>query len=164
MSINKLNPKIIFENLLAKIKQNNSHPRNTLTKQNVPVVKENIYLVWGMFIVFLLCVFSVTSHKIEDDDFFWHLSTGKFITENGYVPSTDVFGYATQNAEWIPFEWGSDVVFYTLYKVVNYNGIFIFGSIIFCLIFLIYFRLLSKLRGKTCNKYSTFFFLLIAFF
>ncbi len=128
------------------------------------ILQENKYFVWGMIAAFLICVFSVTTYKIEDDDFFWHLSTGRFIVENGYVPNTDVFGYATQNAEWIPFEWGWDVISYSLYKIGGYNALFIFRSIIFCLIFFIYFRLLNKLKVNSVISVILFFTLLIAFF
>ncbi len=137
------------------------------TGKNVPaklVLQENKYFAWGMIAAFLICVFSVTTYKIEDDDFFWHLSTGRFIIENGYVPGTDVFGYATQNAEWIPFEWCWDVISYILYKIGGYSALFFFRSIIYCLIFFIYFRLLNKLKVNSVISVILFFTLLIAFF
>lgn len=137
-------------------------PKSAKTKSALPA--ENAYLTWGMFLVFLLCVFSVSTHKLEDDDVFWHLSTGKFITENGFIPDKDVFGLATQDAEWIPFEWGSDLIFYNLYKVTGLNGIFIFTSILYCIFFLILFRLLKKFRVNPVITTIHFFFLLIAFF
>ncbi len=112
----------------------------------------------------MILVFSVTSHKIEDDDFFWHLSTGKFISENGYVPDNDVFGYASPNTKWIPFEWGSDLLFYKLYQTTGYSGIYIFRSIIFCLIFLIFFRLYEKFKVNTTITLLFSFLLLIGLF
>ena len=95
-------------------------------KNSPAAITENKYVLWGMFIVFTICVFSISTHKLEDDDFFWHLSTGKFISENGFIPDKDVFGFATQNAEWIPFEWVFDIIFYNLHKIAGLNGIFIF--------------------------------------
>jgi hypothetical protein len=129
-----------------------------------PAIKENSYLNWSLLAIFLICVFSVTSYKIEDDDFFWHLSTGKFITENGYVPDKDVFGFAAQNTEWIPFEWGADLVFYNLYKISGYNGVYVFRSIIFCIIFLIYFILLKRLNVNSVITIILFLGLLIGLF
>ena len=125
---------------------------------------DNKYFTLVLLAAFLVCVISVTTYKIEDDDFFWHLSTGKFITENGYVPDKDVFGYAAQNTQWIPFEWGSDAVFYNIYKASGYNGIFIFRSLIFCLIFLVYFRLLSLLKVSPVLNIMLLFVLLMALF
>lgn len=132
-------------------------------KQSV-IFKENAYLTWGMFIVFLICVFSVTTHKLEDDDVFWHLSTGKFITENGFIPDKDVFGLATQNAEWIPFEWGSDLLFYNVHKIIGLNGIFIFTSVLLGIFFLLLFRLLQKLKVNPVITTILFFFFADSFF
>ena len=117
-----------------------------------------------MFIVFTICVFSISTHKLEDDDFFWHLSTGKFISENGFIPDKDVFGFATQNAEWIPFEWGFDIIFYNLHKIAGLNGIFIFTSALFCFFFMIYIRLLQKLKVNSVITVLLLFILLIAIF
>lgn len=149
---------------MKKTVLNNPKTSNKPAKQTVASPKENAYLTWGMFIVFLICVFSVATHRLEDDDFFWHLSTGKFITENGFIPDKDVFGMATQGAEWIPFEWGSDLIFYNLHKIIGLNGIFIFTSVLFCILFLIYFRLLQKFKVNPAITIILFFFLLIAFF
>src|SRR5439155_1386128 len=82
---------------------------------------------------FLICVFIFSSHTLEDDDFFWHLSTGRFIIENKYVPGNDIFSFPSGNAEWIPFEWGWDVLSYELYSIGGYNSVSIFSSLIFCL-------------------------------
>ena len=44
-------------------------------------------------IVFLLFIILITTFKISgDDDLFWHLQVGKYITTNNVIPSTDVFG------------------------------------------------------------------------
>ncbi len=145
------------------VKQQKKQDRQKLQADAAPR-KENKYLLWGMFIVFLFLVFSVTTHKIEDDDFFWHLSTGKYIIENGSIPDKDVFGYATQNAEWIPFEWGSDVILYNVYKLAGYNGVFIFRSLIFCLMFLILFRLLGRFQVSPVLSIIMLFLLLIGMF
>jgi hypothetical protein len=120
-------------------------PKDRKQKTAVLTTAEDKYFVYGMLGVFLLLVFFASSFKVSgDDDFFWHLSTGRFIVENKYVPDKDVFGYLTQNDEWIPFEWGWDVFSYALYKTGGYNTILIFRSLIFCLIFFIFFRLFRK--------------------
>jgi len=125
---------------------------------------ENKYLLWGSYFVFMILIFSVTSHKIEDDDFFWHLSTGKFISENGYVPDRDVFGYTSPDTKWIPFEWGSDLLFYKLYHLSGYTGVYVFRSLIFCFIFIILFRLFDKFKVNTSISLLFSFLLLIGLF
>src|SRR3990170_5810548 len=130
-----------MEIILAKERKQKPAVRN---------IEENKYYVFGILGIFLILVFLASSYKVSgDDDFFWHLATGRFIAENKYVPDKDVFGFLTQNDEWIPFEWGWDVISYGLYNLAGYNAILIFRSIIFCLIFLIYYLLLRKFNIHT---------------
>jgi len=124
-------------------------------KEN-PVFNYVLLALFGVFIVLF------TTFKISgDDDVFWHLATGKYITETGHVPSTDVFGYVTQGQEWMPFEWGWDVVTYNIYKMAGYEGISIFRTIIFLLMFYIYFLILKKF--KVSFTVSALFLLILAF-
>ncbi len=89
---------------------------------------ENKYFIWAAFISLIICVFFIVSYKITfDDDFFWHLASGRFIVENKYVPDKDVFGHVTSGVEWIPFEWGWDVLTYSLYEIGGYNAILLFS-------------------------------------
>lgn len=59
---------------------------------------------------------------------------------------------------------GSDLFFYNLHKIIGLNGIFIFTSVLFCIFFLLLFRLLQKLKVNPVITTILFFFLLIAFF
>jgi len=132
-------------------------------KPAVRNIEENKYYVFGILGIFLILVFLASSYKVSgDDDFFWHLATGRFVVENKYVPDKDVFGYVTQNDEWIPFEWGWDVLSYGVYNLGGYNAILIFRSIIFCLIFLIYYLLLRKFNIHTIISILVLFTLLVA--
>ncbi|HWA07605.1 MAG TPA: hypothetical protein VG961_13710 [Ignavibacteria bacterium] len=91
-----------------------------------------------------------SSYKITgDDDFFWHLATGRYIIENKTIPDKDVFGHTTEGSEWIPFEWGWDVVSFSLYNIGGYSAVMIFRSILIMIIFLIYFVLLKKFKVNT---------------
>ena len=83
------------------------------TKKQSPQkpLEENKYFIYAMLASLLVLVFFASSYKISgDDDFFWHLATGRFVVENKYVPDKDIFGYTSANDEWIPFEWGWDVL------------------------------------------------------
>lgn len=143
-------------------KRVHSKPEKTL-RQKEPAVIENNYYVYGLFIVFSVLVFIAASYKVTgDDDFFWHLATGKYIIENGVVPNTDIFGFATQGVEWIPFEWGWDVLTYGLYNIAGYNTILVFRSIIFVLIFFFYFKLLRKFKVNSVVIWIVLFTLLVA--
>lgn len=124
--------------------------------------KANPAFDYVLLAAFSLFIIFFTTFKISgDDDVFWHLATGKYVVETGHVPSTDVFGYVTQGQEWMPFEWGWDVVTYNIYKAFGYTGISVFRTTIFLLIFFIYYLILRKFRVST--TLSVFMFLIIAF-
>ena len=134
---------------MAKSKNKDKRKHHTKpgqpSKSKQTVLSENKYYVWGLFAVFAVLVFLASSFKITgDDDFFWHLATGRYIVEHKVVPDTDVFGFATQGAEWIPFEWGWDVLTYGLYNIAGYNTILVFRSLAFVFIFFMYFLLFRK--------------------
>jgi hypothetical protein len=136
-----------------------------LPKQGKPpqITEENRYAVYGLLFAFLVLVFFASSYKVTgDDDFFWHLATGRYIIENKTVPDKDVFGFVTQGSEWIPFEWGWDVLSYGLYNLGGYNLILIFRSLIFCLIFLIYFMLLREFKVTSFVSILILFTLLVS--
>lgn len=110
-------------------------------------------------LLFLLFIILITTFKISgDDDIFWHLQVGKYITTNNVIPSTDVFGFATAGQEWIPFEWGFDALAYNIYSISGYPGLSVFRTLIFVCIFFLFYRLSLKLK---LNQSITFFVLLL---
>jgi hypothetical protein len=138
---------------MAKTKEKKS---TAVSYKANPVFDYALLAAFAVFIIFF------TTFKISgDDDVFWHLATGKYVMETGHVPSTDIFGYVTQGQEWMPFEWGWDVVTYNIYKAFGYTGISVFRTIIFLLIFFIYYLILRKF--KVSAALSVFMFLIIAF-
>ncbi len=98
-----------------------------------------LLILLGIFIVML----SITKLNGEDD-LFWHMATGKYITENSVVPSTDVFGHATEGTKWIPFEWGWDVIVYNIFNIAGFAGLTIFNNILLLSIFTLIFLILRK--------------------
>lgn len=140
--------------------------KSKVSKQNKSksqtAVQENKFVVFGLTGIFLVLVFFASSYKVTgDDDFFWHLATGRFIVENKYVPDKDVFGFVTQGTEWIPFEWGWDLLSFGLYNIGGYNAILIFRSLAFSFVFLLYFLLLRKFKVNWLVSIVVLFCLLI---
>lgn len=130
-------------------KQSAKQPKDKSTKQlkQAVTIEENIYAVYGLLGVLLVLVFLAASYKISgDDDVFWHLATGRYIVETKTVPNADVFGHITSGTEWIPFEWGWDVLTYGLYNIGGYNAILAFRSLAFCFVFFVLFMLLRKFK------------------
>ncbi len=116
-------------------------------------------------LLFLLFITLITTFKISgDDDLFWHLQVGKYITANNVIPSTDVFGFVTAGQEWIPFEWGFDALAYNIYSISGYTGLSIFRTLIFVCIFFLLFRLSLKLRLEQSITFFVLILLTAAFF
>ncbi len=146
---------------MAKSKRDKQKQQSKGSKKE-QVLIENKYYVWGLFAVFSVLVFLASTYKVSgDDDFFWHLATGRYIVEHKVVPDTDIFGFATQGVEWIPFEWGWDVLTYGLYNIAGYNTILVFRSIAFVFIFFLYFKLFQKFKINSFLSLLILFVLLI---
>ncbi|HEX2787907.1 MAG TPA: hypothetical protein VHP32_08380 [Ignavibacteria bacterium] len=122
---------------MSKTKKNKSQPQKVYS----PYYDYALFIIFGIFIV-LLTTFKITG----DDDVFWHLATGKYIIETGHVPSQDIFGYVTEGQEWMPFEWGWDILTYGIYSIGGYEGLSILRTAIFLLIFYIYFLIYKKFK------------------
>lgn len=105
----------------------------------------------------LILVILLTTFKISgDDDIFWHLQTGKYITENKSIPNADVFGFVTKGKKWIPFEWGFDVLVYNIYSVLGYPGISLLRTLIFLLMFFFLLKISVKLKLNIFISYIVF--------
>ncbi|MBL8007011.1 MAG: hypothetical protein JNJ56_05725 [Ignavibacteria bacterium] len=120
-------------------------PAKKINKESVftdnPLYNYSLLFLFTVFII-LLTTFKITG----DDDVFWHLATGRYITETHQVPSTDIFGYVTAGQQWMPFEWGWDVVTFGLYNIGGYTALSVFRTIVFLLMFFILFRILNKFK------------------
>jgi len=128
---------------LAK-KQIKSPPKVSIQKKTYA---DNPLYDYGLIILFAVFIILLTTFKITgDDDVFWHLATGRYIVETHHVPSTDIFGYVTQGQQWMPFEWGWDVLTYGIYKIGGYTSLSIFRTIIFLLIFYLFLHILRKFK------------------
>lgn len=127
-------------------KKQNKQTQKTNNQKNT-ILTDNPLYNYGLMIIFSVFLILLTSFKITgDDDVFWHLATGRYIVETHHVPSVDIFGYVTQGQQWMPFEWGWDVITYGLYNLGGYTALSIFRTVIFLLIFYILFYILNKFK------------------
>lgn len=131
-------------------------------KDKYPDYQENNVVNNILFFSLLILVVLLSVSKLSnEDDFFWHFATGRYIIESGTVPSADVFGHTTQGAGWIPFEWGWDVITYLIFSSLGYLGLVIFCSLIAVSIISLFYYLLKKL--KVSDTVSIFFLLVFLF-
>jgi len=145
---------------LAKVKVNK---KRKIQKPAYIEPEENKIYNYVLIFLFAVLLFFFTSFKITgDDDVFWHLATGRYILQTGEVPSTDIFGWMTQGVQWMPFEWGWDVITYLIYSASGFVGLSLFRTLIIFLIFLIFFVLLRKFKVSHTLIFIFFNLLLIA--
>lgn len=93
-----------------------------------PLIRPERYAFFDklLFAVFVLAVpVFIASHwtVFRDGDVSWHLAAGRWILENGRVPSTDPFSFTMAGKPWIAFEWGAEVIYWTAYRLAGFAGL-----------------------------------------
>lgn len=85
-----------------------------------------------VILLFLLAVCFALLTPIRDNDFFWHLATGKWIAEHEELPSTDPFAYTTsQKAQEDYYRakiiltqyWLANLLQYGIFSLAGFDGI-----------------------------------------
>jgi len=74
-----------------------------------------------LFIAILfLALFVMATREIGDPDFWWHLSTGKYIVETQTIPHVDVFSFTNAGRPWVTHEWLAEILIYALYALGSF--------------------------------------------
>jgi hypothetical protein len=112
----------------------------------------------AIFSFFAFFFISLLQIKLSNEDFWWHLATGKYIVENQSLPQNDPFLYTTSDT---PSErksfilkgyWLAQVIFYKVYSVWNLKGIIVLRAIFF--VALLYFVFLNMKVQKVPDLVS----------
>lgn len=102
-------------------------------------------IISGILMLLVLVLLSISLIS-GDDDLFWHLATGRWIWERQAIPSTNVFGFVRPDLEWIPFEWGWDLMTFALSTIdPSLLLIQLLPAVAFTAIFGMMWRLLSRM-------------------
>ena len=80
--------------------------------------------------VLLLGLFGMTARPAVAPDLWWHLRTGQWILETGYVPHSDPFSFTRAGHAWVSHEWLSEVVFYELWKHGGARALIVFSAMV----------------------------------
>jgi hypothetical protein len=93
-----------------------------------PAIWEWEPTVRRIFIIILLYAIPVSRSMwpVADPDIWWHLGTGRWIVENGGVPTTDPFSAYGQGGPWLAYSWLFEIVVYGLYQTFGLMGIVIY--------------------------------------
>lgn len=79
--------------------------------------------------VFFLIASIAPLHAIKSYDYFWHLATGRWITEHRALPLMDPFGVASARIPWINGEWLFEAGLYAVYSIVGHTGVSILRAL-----------------------------------
>ncbi len=67
---------------------------------------------------------------LADGDTGWHIRTGEFVLDHGYVPDHDLFSYSKPGETWYAWEWLSDVIFALLHRQWGLKAITLLAGVL----------------------------------
>jgi hypothetical protein len=112
--------------------------------QKISLIKFFSWFLFVLEITYLFLMFFHTENAMTQD-LGRHLLLGKMIVIEGRIPSTNTFSYTNPGFEFINHHWGSEVVFYVIWKMFALDGLIIFKTVsIISLIFLLSFYSIKK--------------------
>ena len=121
----------------------------TVTTQSLPLVRPRPetavrrFLTPSLCDLFFLAIIAWTfmtsgtgwSRLLWDGDTAIHIAIGDWILDHGTIPTTDPFSFTQPGAPWIPYEWGTEVLFAQLNHAFGLKGVvFVSGIAIAALI------------------------------
>ena len=65
-----------------------------------------------------------------DGDTGWHIRTGEYILDHGVIPAHDLFSFSRPGAEWFAWEWLSDLIFGSLWRLGGLKTVVLFSGIL----------------------------------
>jgi hypothetical protein len=92
-------------------------------------------LLGGVMIVTL----SLFISSVQDPDFWWHLRIGRWMVDNGRLPSTDIFTFTVPTHVWTDHEYLTEILIWLVYSATGVVGISIaFGLLTWAGFWIIY--------------------------
>jgi hypothetical protein len=113
---------------------------------------KNITRLLAIIFLFLFFFISFIKVPVSNNDFWWHLSTGKYIIENNSLPESDPFAYTAHSEPTImktvilKGNWLSQSIFYMVYTQWDLKGIVTLRALLL-VVFLLLIFLTIKQQG-----------------
>ena len=108
----------------------------------------NLKFIIFVFVFFLLFLGYFHPISAITQDLGRHLLTGEIIVKTGDVPKTNLFSYTYPNFPFINHHWLSEVVYFTLFQKIGFNGLLVLNTIIAILSFGLVFSKVFKRVGR----------------
>ncbi|MBF0385849.1 MAG: tetratricopeptide repeat protein [Candidatus Omnitrophica bacterium] len=111
------------------------------------IINELFWKTALVAILFFLAFYSTGS--IGGSDLLFHLKSGQYISEQGAVPTKEVFSFTMDGKGWINHEWLFQIILFFTANRFGSSGLVLFQVLIYLLIF--YFFIL--ISGKNRSNY-----------
>lgn len=102
-------------------------------------------MVLSFFLFFLISFLRIPVHNY---DFWWHLATGKYISDNSSLPQNDPFSFTSNDTPSmrktviLKGNWLAEVIFYKVYSRWDLKGIIILRALLLvCFLFFIFLNI-----------------------
>jgi len=70
---------------------------------------------------------------LVDGDVGWHIRTGEYILNHHAVPHYDLYSFSKPNAPWYAWEWLTDVIDGSLYRLAGLKGVVLLAGVVIAL-------------------------------
>jgi len=115
--------------------------------------------VMCMFLLVLL-IFGRSVRGIGDPDIWWHLRNAAYLFQHHSFPNVDTYSFGAAGAQWLNFEWLSEVPFFLGFRAVGLQGLLTVYFAVLVLIYVgVYYR--SCRAGADCKDAAIVTFLAI---
>ena len=104
---------------------------------------DNIIIYFSLTVCFVIII-AMGSRLLDDPDTYWHITTGRWILENGSIPATDPFSHSMRGAPWQAHEWASAIFLALSYQAGGWYGVVTLTMFSACLALLILAWTLSR--------------------
>ncbi|OPY81018.1 MAG: Tetratricopeptide repeat protein [Syntrophorhabdus sp. PtaU1.Bin058] len=94
-----------------------------------------------------------------DTDLWYHLNSGRYFFENGFIPKDSYFSFIQPPREWVDYFWLFQVVVYKIYQFLDYYGLVFLRATVFATLSLFLFLFFFYRQGKE----RFYFFITIVF-
>jgi hypothetical protein len=116
-------------------------------KPTFSVAEEQFRRSLLLAVLFILpAIMSAYSMGVVDQDIWWHIEVGRWITENQAVPLHDPFTTIGSEKEWIAYSWLFEIAVYFLYSWFGPMGIVLYTLLATALVTLCILSLLSEFK------------------
>jgi len=78
----------------------------------------------------MIVILALFVGSVQDPDFWWHIRIGRWMVDNGRLPSTDIFTYTVPNHVWTDHEYLTEILMWLVYSRMGALGISVFFGLV----------------------------------